>query len=182
MSDMECMHLITPRRYSPASLFAFWASVFFLPGLLIVGLIQTVVRDHEQQLRHVARGRLIQQLRLFERELDPSFYIESVATRILANLGARSRQGRETDVSSRLASFQAAWRAETGALPLMTVFGGEDLSTVTVAQSDSRIRPPLRIVSAWFRGLAGMEQRKRVREGGTAGAAGAGRPGGGRPG
>lgn len=163
MSGMEHLHSITPRRHSPAALFAFWVSVFFIPGLLIIGLIQTVAADHEQQLRHVARGRLIQQIRLFARELEQSFYIESLTSKILARLGASSLPGCETDVHRRAEMFQAAWRDETGSFPFMCVFGSRDLTSFASTISDARIRPPpSRIVSAWFRGMAGMESRRHL--------------------
>ena len=163
MSESGSRHAITPRGYSPAVLFVFWVSIFFLPGVLIIGLIQTVVFDHEQELRHAARGRLIQQIRLFARELDPTFYIESITSNILAKIGKPSRQGSKPDFQRRGEMFRAAWRAKTGSLPFMTVFGGQDLASISVTLSDDRIRPPpLRIVSAWFHGLAGMDGRKRL--------------------
>nr|MBP7634808.1 hypothetical protein [Candidatus Ozemobacteraceae bacterium] len=173
MSDMELLHSITPRKHSPAALFAFWVSVFFLPGVLIVGLIQTVAADHERQLRHAARGRLIQHIRLFERELDPAFYIESVTNRIIANLNKGTRKAPGTNFLSQAAPFLAAWQAETGTLPYMAVFGNEDLASISVSLSDNtRLRPPLRIVSAWFRGLAGMDRRTRLRRADPAGMTG----------
>jgi len=56
----ETLRLITSRLLKPAALSAFWISVFFLPGI-----IQTVVSNHESELRHEFRERLIQELKLF---------------------------------------------------------------------------------------------------------------------
>lgn len=164
MSEAEYRHTLAPRRYSPAALIAFWVSVFFLPGALLLGIIQTVVRDHEQELRHVSRGRLLQELRLFARDLSPVSSLETHFSNTLAKLAHHPNQPPETDIQKRIDAFQAAWRAETGSLPFLFVTGGPDLASVALSVADSRIRPPpARIVSAWFRGLAGMEHRRTLR-------------------
>ncbi|HOY68168.1 MAG TPA: hypothetical protein PLP29_14890 [Candidatus Ozemobacteraceae bacterium] len=149
-------HLIAPRPLNPAALATFWVSVLFLPGLLLIGILQHLVDDHETQLRHEFRGRLIREVPLFVRDLRPESYIERYQKKLFPLLDRQNSPD----------TFVSAWKAATGFAPVRMFHAGPDLAAVTIRPSPDRDPanrpPPARVIAAWLQDLAGMGHRRRL--------------------